>query len=82
MTSPKHPAILTFPALADEISVLMRRDKEFAGICRDYAQIVADIAAKEHTPDHTSALLFDLLRLRSDLERDIVDKLSEDVNHD
>ena len=82
MISSEHPAILKFPDQADEISVLMRRDKEFASICRDYAQIVADIAGKEHTPDHTSALLFDLLQLRSDLERDIVDKLSEDVNHD
>ena len=55
----------------------MRRNKEFADICRDYAQIVGDIAREEHTPGHRSAVLAELLRLKSDLERDIVDYLSE-----
>ena len=77
MTSSKHPAILKFPAQADRISALMRRNEEFAGICRDYAQIVGDITRQEHKPDHGSAVLAELLRLRSDLERDIVDHLGE-----
>ena len=77
MTSSKHPAILKFPAQADRISALMRSNEDFAGICRDYAQIVADITRQERTPDHGSAVLAELRRLRSDLERDIVDHLSE-----
>ena len=55
----------------------MRSNKEFADICRDYTQIVDDIARKERTPGHSSAVLAELLRLKSDLERDIVDHLSE-----
>ena len=56
----------------------MRSNKEFADICRDYTQIVDDIARKERTPGHSSAVLAELLRLKSDLECDIVDHLSED----
>ncbi len=55
----------------------MRSNEDFAGICRGYAQIVGDITRQERTPDHGSAVLAELLRLRSDLERDIVDHLSE-----
>jgi len=55
----------------------MRSNKEFAEICRDYTQVVDDIARKERTPGHSSAVLAELLRLRSDLERDIIDYLSE-----
>ena len=55
----------------------MRSDKEFASICRDYAQIVGDIARKERTLGHSSAVSADLVRLRSDLESDIVGRLSE-----
>ena len=77
MTSSKHPAILNFPTQAGRISALMRSNEDFSGICRDYAQIVGDITRQERTPDHSSAVLAELLRLRSDLERDIVDHLSE-----
>ncbi len=42
-----------------------------------HAQVVGEIARKEHTLGHSSAVLADLLRLRSDLESDIVDRLSE-----
>ena len=77
MISSKHPAILNFPAQADRISALMRSNEDFAGICRDYAKIIGDITRQERTPDHGSAVLAELLRLRSDLERDIVDHLSE-----
>ena len=77
MTSSKHPAILNFPAQADRISALMRSNEDFSGICRDYAQVVGDITRQERTPDHGSAVLAELLRLKSDLERDIVDHLSE-----
>ena len=55
----------------------MRSNHEFAGICRDYAEIVDEIARKERSPGHDSAVLADLLRLRSDLESDIVEWLSE-----
>ena len=77
MTRSKHPAVLKFPAKADRISELMRSNEEFAGICRDYAQIVGDITRKERTPGHSSVVLTELLRLRSDLESDIFDMLSE-----
>ena len=77
MTSSKYPAILNFPAQADRISALMRSNEDFAGICRGYAQIIGDIIRQERTPDHGSAVLAELLRLRSDLERDIIDHLSE-----
>lgn len=77
LTRSKHPAILKFPGQADRISALMRGDKEFVDICRDYAQIVDDIARYERRPDRPDAVLADLLQLRSDLENDIVEKLSE-----
>ena len=56
----------------------MRSNEDFSGICRDYAQVVGDITRKERTPGHSGAVLAELLRLKSDLERDIVDHLSED----
>ena len=77
MTSSKHSAVLNFPAQADRISALMRNNDDFAGICRDYAEVVGEIARLVQSPDHRSAALADLLRLRSDLERDIVDHLSK-----
>ena len=55
----------------------MRSNEEFADVCRDYAQIVGDIARNERTPGHSSELLGELLRLRADLESDIVEILSE-----
>ena len=73
----QHPAVLRFPAQADQITELMRWDEEFAGICRDYADIVGDIAEEERTLGRNSAVLADLLRLRADLERDMFDKLGE-----
>jgi len=72
-----HLAILRFPAQADQITELMRRDEEFAGICRDYADIVGDINKKESNSGGSSAMLPDLHRLRVDLERDILEKLGE-----
>jgi len=77
VTRSNHPAVLKFPAQADQIAELMRRDEEFASICSDYEEIVGDIAEKERTLDHGSAVLPDLLRLRADLERDMLDKLGE-----
>ena len=77
VTSSNHPAVLRFPAQADQVTELMRSDEEFAGICSDYADIVGDIAEKERTLDHGSAVLPDLLQLRADLERDLFDKLGE-----
>ena len=77
MTRDKHPVILKLPEQADEISALMRSDKDFASICRDYADVVGEIARSEQSPDHRSAALAELLRLRSDLKRDIVDHLSK-----
>ena len=55
----------------------MRTDKEFAGICHDYAEIVCDVARKEHSIGQSGAVLVDLLRLRSDLEGDIAGWLSD-----
>ena len=77
VTRSSHPAVLRFPAQADQIAELMRRDEEFAGICRDYAEIVGDIAEKERTPGCSSVVLAELDRLRVDLERDMFDKLGE-----
>ena len=77
-----HPAVLRFPALAEQITELMGQDEEFAGICGDYAEIVANIAANEHASGHRGGLLADLLRLRADLESDIVEKLGEIGNYD
>lgn len=72
-----HPVVLRFPAQTEQITRLMGQDEEFAGICRDYAEIVGDISEKEHASGHCGAMLFDLLRLRADLERDILEKLGE-----
>ena len=55
----------------------MKSDEEFADICRDYAEIVDEIARKERTLGRPSAVLADLIQLRSDLESDIVEKLTE-----
>ena len=77
MTRDKHPVILKFPDQADRISALMGSDKDFASICRDYAEVVGEIARSEQSPDHRSAALAELLRLRSDLVHDIVDHISE-----
>ena len=77
VTRSNHPAVLRFPAQADQITELMRRDEEFAGICSDYAEIVGDITEKERALGHGSAVLDDFLRLRAELERDMLDKLGE-----
>ena len=77
MTRSEHPVISRFPVQADRISEFMRSNQEFAGICRDYAQIVGEIARGECRLGHSSATLADLLRLRSDLEADIAKWLSE-----
>lgn len=77
VTRSKHPAIMKFPAQADRISALMNSDEEFVDICRDYAEIVDEIARKERTPRRPSAVVADLIELRSDLESDIVEKLTE-----
>ena len=77
VTRSNHPAVLRFSAQADQITELMRWDEEFAGICSDYAEIVGDIAEKEHTLGRSSTVLADFLRLRAELERDMLDKLGE-----
>ena len=77
VTNSKHPAVLNFPAQAGRISALMRNNEDFAGICQDYVEVVGEIARSEQSPDHRSAALAELLRLRSDIERDIVDCLSK-----
>ena len=75
MHSSKHPAILKFPAQADQIAELMSSDEEFYSICSDYEQIVSDIVRTEKTTGCIGVKFQDLLRLRSDLESDIVDWL-------
>ena len=77
VTRSDPPVVLRFPAQAEQITELMRRDEEFAGICSDYAEIVGDIAEKERTLGRSSAEVVDLLQLRADLERDMLDKLGE-----
>lgn len=69
--------MVQFPAHAGRISELMGTDKEFAGICHDYAEIVREVARKEHSIGQSGAVLVDLLRLRSDLESDIAERLSD-----
>ena len=82
MTKTEHPAILKFPAQAERISELMKSDKGFACICRDYAEIVGEIVHKERTFGHSSGGLADLLELRSDLENDILDWMKEHSDDD
>ncbi len=77
MPKSQHPAILKFPAHAERVSELLESDKEFADICRDYAEIVGEIARKERAFGHNSGVLADLLELRSELESDILERLSE-----
>ena len=55
----------------------MSSDEEFADICRDYAEIVNEIGRKERTHGRPSAVLADLLQLQSELEKDIVEKVTE-----
>ena len=76
MTRFNHPVVLRFPAQAEQITELMQQDGEFLGICSDYAEIVDDIAKNERALGGGGAVLADLLRLRADLERDILEKLS------
>lgn len=85
MPKSEHPAILKFPAQAERISGLLESHKEFADICRDYAEIVGEIARKERALGHSSGVLSDLLDLRSDLEGDILDwmeKHSDEESHE
>jgi hypothetical protein len=77
MPKSEHPAILKFPAHAERISGLLESDKEFANICRDYAEIVGEITRKERAFGHSSGVLADLLELRSDLESDILDLMEK-----
>ena len=76
MHSSKHPAILKFPAHADRIAERMSSDEEFYSICRDYEEIVSDIARTEKTTGCIEGRFQELLRLRSELESDIVDWLN------
>ena len=76
MHSSKHPAILKFPAHADRIAEQMSSDEEFYSICRDYEEIVNDIARTEKTIGCIGGAYQELLRLRSELESDIVDWLN------
>lgn len=78
MTRSKHPAILKYPMQENRITGLMRNDEEFAEICRDYARIVDEIARIEGVLGKDGAVLAEMLRLRSDLESDIAEMLSED----
>jgi len=85
MPKSEHSVILKFPAQAERISEFMKLDKEFASICRDYAEIVGEIARKERALGHSSGVLSDLLDLRSDLEGDILDwmeKHSDEESHE
>ena len=77
MQKSKHPAIVKFPAHAKRISELLESDEEFADICRDYSEIVGEIARKERAFGHGNGVLADLLQLRLDLEDDILNCLGE-----
>ena len=76
MNSSKHPAILKFSAHADRIAEQMSSDEEFYSICRDYEEIVSDIARTQKTIGCIGGACQELLRLRSELESDIVDWLN------
>ena len=76
MHSSKHAAILKFPALAKQIAERMSSDEEFYSICRDYEEIVSDIARTQKTTGCIGGACQELLRLRSELESDIVDWLN------
>ncbi len=85
MPKSEHPVILKFPAQAERISDFMKLDKGFACICRDYAEIVGEIARKERAFGHSSGALANLLEIRSDLESDILEwmaKNSDEESHD
>ncbi len=85
MPKSEHPVILKFPAQAERISEFMKLDKEFACICRDYAEIVGEIVRKERAFGHSSKVLADLLEIRSDLESDILEWMaahSDEESHD
>ena len=77
MNSSKHPAILKFSAHADRIAEQMSSDEEFYSICRDYEEIVSEIASTEKTTGCIERTYQELIRLRSELESDIVDWLNE-----
>ena len=77
MTRCNHPAVLRFPAEAEQITELMGQDEEFAGICSDYADIVGEINKKDNSSGGSGAMLPDLHRLSVDLERDILEKLGK-----
>ena len=76
MNSSKHPAILKFPAHAEQISERMSSDEEFYSICRDYEEIVSELAHIEKPTGCSGGRLQELFQLRSDLESDIVDWLN------
>jgi uncharacterized protein YdcH (DUF465 family) len=75
VNSSRHPAISKFPIYSDQIVELMKSDDEFASLCRDYEQIVCDIARTENSIDRVSGMFKELLQLGSELESDIAEWL-------
>ena len=75
VNSSRHPAISKSPICSDQIVELMKSDDEFASLCRDYEQIVCDIARTENSIDRVSGVFKELLQLRSELESDIAEWL-------
>ena len=73
--SSRHPVISKFPIYSDQIVELMKSDDEFASLCRDYEQIVGDIARTENSIDRVSGMFKELLQLRSELQSDIAEWL-------
>ena len=67
---------MKFPAHAKQIAERMSSDEEFYSICRDYEEIVSDIARTQKTIGCIGGACQELLRLRSELESDIVDWLN------
>ncbi len=76
MSKIENPALQRFPQQEAQIKELMKREKDFACICRDYAEIVYQISETERSTGQSVGALADLIELRSDLERDILDRLA------
>lgn len=49
----------------------MARNEEFANICRDYSDVIADIGKHEAAFGQSAKNLTDLIQLQLDLEREI-----------
>jgi len=73
----ENPVFQQFPHREARIRALIMSDKEFAEVCNDYAEIIAEIDKQKGVLGDPAKALLDLTHLKLDLEKDIRDRLKQ-----